>query len=139
MGMRSKNRDERNKIRREYLVLRDKQLEAEEHEWEKVIGVLQNSDKPLTAGAIAAKADTQLTINEVKGNLNVVADKRYSHSRTLSCLNRGNEQLYRIRDRKTRKFVEVDDDGNAIPGSVIIKNTTVTQYKLKCPPRGGRR
>lgn len=145
-GMRSNHAAEREILCKQLFQLRQDQYEAEEQEWSKVMDVLMNNQgQYLTSSEIAAKAKTELTVDEIRANMLYNARRcswdgyHFSHSNVLnSAVNReGAGILDRSTKTITRRFVEVDENGEVILGSMFERTRTNAAFAYR--PNGARR
>ena len=145
MGMRSNHVAERDVLVKQLRDMYRDQVAAEEREWEKVMAVLKNNEgKYLTSSEISAAAGTELSVNEIHSNMiynervSCLHSRNCSHSSTLrnAIGFYGTGNLNRSTKTTTRKFVEVDQNGNIIPGSVIERTRSQVSFSYRNKWRG---
>ena len=145
-GMRRNHAAERDVLRKQLDQLYRDHYEAEEQEWFKVVDVLMNNQgQYLTSSEIAAKAKTELTVDEIRANMIYNSQRctwdgyHFSHSSVLNAaINKhGAGTLERSAKTVRRRFVEVGEDGEIIPSSVIERTRTNAAFTYK--PNGTKR
>lgn len=82
---------------------------------------------PMTARDISVALGGALSVHEVAGNLCNRQGSRYHYTSLL----KGDQEIHVGYKKRTRKFVEVDDNGNIIhPEKVITRTYEVNTYAI---------
>lgn len=120
--------------------------EAEHNAMNEMLSIVRYSDRPLTAKEIAARCHSDISKHEVAGNLVAMSDpykcSRYWHNDWCCCYkisevkiphrDEGEEIEVESNRNKVATFVEVDENGNIIPGTQFTKTIELPNlYSIK--------